>query len=272
MDERPLDDRELAGYLRIMHEQRLSPAIAAHFLEAVELRCRLAEIPPPHGPETYTVLEAIRRDGRPGMTAHPTGLRWHQADAAAAAASGTYVTDVRDAANIAVGSDALLRTAEVAALDIEDLAFQGDGTGRLTIRRHNGGGEGATSFLGEPTVVRIRTWLEKAEIRTGALFRAMRAYRPSDRRMSVRGVQLAVTRHASAARFFQPVTSEVLRIGSTLSLAAAGASLDQIVEAGRWTSSAPGDPVRGPVATLRFGARADGIAQLECELIGVRAG
>ena len=48
--DRPLDDRELAAYLSIMHEQRLSPTIVSRLLEAVELRCGLAGVPPPCGP------------------------------------------------------------------------------------------------------------------------------------------------------------------------------------------------------------------------------
>ena len=241
--DRPLDDRELAAYLSIMHEQRLSPASATHLVEAVELRCRLADILPPLGPATERLLEAVRRDGRPGVTTHPTGLRWHQADAAAAAA-GSDVTDVRDAAIIATASDALLRTTEISALDVADLEVAPDGTGRLSVRNHDRAGEGTIAFLGEPTVRRLRTWLDKGEIEGGPLFRRMHVRRAGDRRLSARGVLLVIARRARAGEFFSYVTADSLRMGAALSLAAAGAPLDEILEAGRWTTLCAGSSSR----------------------------
>ncbi len=41
---------------------------------------------------------------------------------------------MRDAAILAVASDALLRVGEVAALQVDDIAFEADGSGIVTIR------------------------------------------------------------------------------------------------------------------------------------------
>ena len=128
-----------------------------------------------------------------------------------------------------------------------------DGTGRITIRSNDGAGQPALAFLGVPTVRRIRKWLDESEIEDGPLFREMRAYRASSERLSARGVHLAIRRYARVGRFLSNINSDSLRIGSALSLAKAGASLDEILEAGRWTTPATEDPARGPVAQLRYG-------------------
>ena len=69
--------------------------------------------------------------------------------------------------------------------------------------------------------------------------------------MTHREVKLAIRRHAPEGGFFASITGDSLRIGSALSLAAAGASLDEILEAGRWTTPSGQDPAHGAVATLR---------------------
>ena len=56
-------------------------------------------------------------------------------------------------------SDGLLRVSEAAALE-------GEGPNTLTIRRSKTDqeGEGAVQYIGEPTVARVRAWLEAAGI------------------------------------------------------------------------------------------------------------
>ena len=84
------------------------------------------------------------------------GIRWEQADATAAVAgSRDSVRGLRDAALLAVMSDGLLRISEAAALEVE-------GTNILTIRRlkTNQEVEGAVQYIGEPTVARVRAWIE----------------------------------------------------------------------------------------------------------------
>ena len=108
-----------------------------------------------------------------------TGVGWAQSDAAAALAarrssgSGLGLAGLRDAALIAVASDALLRVSELAELEVKDIDF---GTGTVTVRKSKTDqeAEGAVLYLGKPTLKRVRKWLETSGLEAGRLFRRVR--------------------------------------------------------------------------------------------------
>ena len=107
-----------------------------------------------------------------------------QADAAAAVVERRdgSVRGLRDAALLAVMSDGLLRVSEAAALEVADLEAEDANT--LTIRRSKTDqeAEGAVQYIGEPTVARVRAWLDAAGIAAGPLFQGLdRAGRPRGR-------------------------------------------------------------------------------------------
>ena len=89
---------------------------------------------------------------------------------------GGSLAGLRDAAIVALMSDAMLRVSEVGALDCADLATETDGSGRLTIRysKTDQKGEGAVQFIGSPTVRRVQVWLDAAGHRAGPMFRRVR--------------------------------------------------------------------------------------------------
>ncbi len=98
------------------------------------------------------------------------GVCWAQSDAAAtlAAAAGT-LAGLRDAALLRVGSDAMLRVSELAALCLEDITPQADGSGTLRLHRSKTDqeAEGATLYLGPPTMQAFDDWCEAAGITAG---------------------------------------------------------------------------------------------------------
>ena len=111
-----------------------------------------------------------------------------QADAAAAVVERRdgSVRGLRDAALLAVMSDGLLRVSEAAALEVADLEAEDANT--LTIRRSKTDqeAEGAVQYIGEPTVARVRAWLDAAGIAAGPLFQGLdRAGRPRGRLSTV---------------------------------------------------------------------------------------
>ena len=248
--DRPLNDIELAAYLATLHEQRIAPAIAQRLVEAVRVRARLAEIPPPDGSRTGSVLDAIDHDGTATRQKISNGIRWEEADAAAARSERVLLTGARDAAILSTGSDAFLRTQEIANLDVDALAIEPDGTGRLTIRTSTEEGQDAVAFLGIATVRRLRNWLEKAEIRSGPMFRNMRGYFAGDSQISERGVSMAIWRCARKGSVLGTLSEHSLWVGSAESLAAAGASLEEIQSGGRYASAE--FAARGAVAKLRY--------------------
>jgi hypothetical protein len=63
-----------------------------------------------------------------------------------------------------VAYDTMARRAELVALDVDDIAFLPDGTGRVLIRRSktDQAGEGNTAHLARGTVRLLLAWLEAA--------------------------------------------------------------------------------------------------------------
>ena len=156
---RALEDGALAAYLATLHDAGRAPAVAGQAVAAAKLRAKLAGQPSPAGPATDRVLAGFRREARDRGRGQVAGIRWEQADAigAVAANGGGSLAGLRDAAIVALMSDAMLRVSEVAALDCADLATETDGSGRLTIRysKTDQKGEGAVQFIGSPTVRRM---------------------------------------------------------------------------------------------------------------------
>lgn len=253
-------DQVCAAYLSQLFEAGKSPAVAAQVVAAVQFRARLVGGPGPVGPATARVLAGFRRQGADRGRGQVTGLRWEQADAAAAVAAngGKRLAGLRDAALIAVMSDALLRVAEVEALDVAEVDLDAQ---TVTIRRSKTDQEGAgvVLYLGAPTRDRVQAWLDAAGITDGALFRAVTKGGTVRGRLGGRDIRRRVVARATAVGIGGRVSGHSLRVGAAQSLAAAGASVVEMQTAGRWRSpQMPGLYARhqlakqGAVARLRY--------------------
>ena len=164
-----------------------------------------------------------------------------------------------------VMSDGLLRLSEVVALQVADIDTMPDGSGRITIARSKTDqeGKGVTLYLGASTMARVLAWQEAAGVQAGALFRAMRRgghVQPGG--MSTVAARSIIQRRAAAAGVTGRISGHSLRVGGAESLAAAGAGLVQMQQAGRWSSPqmpahyARGELAsRGAIARLRHGQK-----------------
>lgn len=108
---RTLEDGALADYLAQLFD-------AGQVVAAVRLRAKLAGTTSPAGPATARVLAGFRREGRGRGRGQVAGVRWDQADLAAALADRGSLAGLRDAAIVAVALDAMLRVSEIAALAV----------------------------------------------------------------------------------------------------------------------------------------------------------
>ena len=260
-----LDDTALAGYLATLFAEGRAPAVAGQVAAAVRLRAKLLGETSPVGPATDRVLAGFRREGRHRGRGQVGGVTWAQADAASALATGDTRTlaGLRDAAIVALASDAMLRVSEIAAIDVADLTHLEDGAGLLKIRasKTDQEGRGAVAFLGAPTMRRVRAWSDAAGHTTGALFRRVRrANVVGDANISARAVRTIIAKRAAAAGVEGRISGHSLRVGAAQSLAAAGASVVEMQIAGRWESVtmparyASGQlAARGAVAKFRYG-------------------
>ena len=272
LDGASVTDAVIANYLVALHESGKAPATCGQIVAAIRFCAKLHEgIKAPIGPETERVLAGIRREGRARGRGAVKGVNFAEAEhAAATAEKGGTLKDLRDAAVLSVMSDGLLRISEARALTLDDVDFEDDETGRLTIRQSKTDqeGEGAVMFLGPPTVKRLRKWLEAAGIDNGFLFR--RVYPGNarvgdgDSEMNVDSLREIIKQRCEAIGIDEGVSGHSLRIGGAQSLAAAGASLVEIQTAGRWISaSMPGHYARGQlaaygaVARIKYGLEGD---------------
>ena len=110
-------------------------------------------------------------------------------------------------------------------------------------------------------IQRVQAWLTAAGIQEGALFRALTKGGKVRAGLSARSLRTIIATRSKAAGVPGRVSGHSLRVGSAQSLAAAGASVVKMQQAGRWKSpSMPGQYARkqmaqrGAVARLRYKA------------------
>ena len=124
------------------------------------------------------------------------GVRWEAADRAAQLAAGAGdLCGLRDAAPVAVASDALLRVPEVAALDVADVNAD-DQTVLIRRSKTDAAGQGSVQFLGKPTVARVGARLQAAGLAEGPCSGPSTA---GERRLSERSVRSIIVQRARAA-------------------------------------------------------------------------
>jgi len=274
LDGRPATDALLAHYLGVLFDRGRAPSSAVHLVAAVGYAakaCAQAGLrsTDPVGPATKERLERFHREGAERGTGQVRGISWKEAEKMCRCAEAhDDPAGGRDAAIVAVASDALLRVAEVSGLNADDVTFLPDGTARIRIRRSKTDqrGQGAVQYLRAATAGRLRRWIDAGDIGSGALFRAVDRWgRVSERSLGPDSVRAAIKRRAKEAGIEGRVSGHSLRIGSAQELAERGASLAELQKEGRWKDpSMPAryirnqEASRGAVARLHGGRRDGG--------------
>ena len=263
VDGRTVTDELVARYLGVLFDRGLAPASAATAVAAIKNRAKREGKASPVGPCTEVALAAFRREGSGRGPGQVIGISWEDADRMAdIAKSGGRLRDLRDALLIHVMSDGMLRVSEAEALDAADFAFTKEGA-LVTIRRSKTDqeGKGAMVAAGPETARLAREWMKGAGIDEGPLFRPVnKANRVVAKRLSRRSMTDIVKERAAAAGIEGRVSSHSLRVGSAQSLRERGATMAQLMDAGRWTRAdtvahytRAKDAEFGTVAQLRFG-------------------
>ena len=279
---RPLCDELLAEYLAFLHKKGLAPASVSLALAAVRCVCRLADAESPVGPMTTSVMGGVRREGRGRGRGQVAPIRFRDADLLAMmiereTSPSSPEAAARDAALVSTMSDAMLRVSELVAVRWQDLYWEPDGSGRLTVpvSKSDQEGQGAILYLGSLTVTRLRVWRKLQRRNAGDfVFTGIRrggSIQPTPlTRQSVRRLVVAHSKRYLPGLFPDGDTggedvgtgasSHSFRIGSAQSLARRGATLPQLQIAGRWKSpSMPAVYCRneaagsGAMARLRYG-------------------
>ncbi len=258
---RPETDAGVAAYLGDLYGQGRSAAMAAMAIAALRFRARLMGRVSPVGPAAERVLAGFRRLTRERGCGNVAGMRWEEADRACELAERAGdISGLRDAAIVAVASDALLRVSELEDLDVGDVDLA-EQTVLIRRSKTDQEGEGVVQYLGEPTIARVRAWIEAGALTEGPLFRSiLKSGRLREGRLTRRSIRRIIIRRARDAGVKGRISGHSLRVGGAQSLAGAGASLVEMQLAGRWRSPCmPGRYARGQlakrgaVARLRYG-------------------
>ena len=228
---RPETDAGVAAYLGELYVQGKSAACAAMVVAALRFRAKTHGGPSLVGAEAERALAEFRRLASERGYGKVAGISWEQADRAAAMAEHSGgPAGLRDAAIIAVASDALLRVSEIEALDVSDVNLEEQ---TLLIRRSETDQEGAVQYLGKPTTGRVRAWLLASGLTQGPLFRAiLKGNRLRTGRLGERSIRRIIIDRARNAGVKGRVSGHSLRVGGAQSLASAGASLAEMQAAG----------------------------------------
>jgi integrase len=163
---------------------------------------------------------------------------------------GDNFPTLRERAMLCVAYDAMARRSELVAIDVEDLKFLDDDTGRVLIRRSktDQAGEGHVAYLSRQTVRHLKAWLKAAHIKEGAVFRRIigRGTVTFDRkgrgriggRLSAEAVALAFKAVARYLKLppedIQSVSGHSVRVGATQDLLALNVDLASVMREGRW--------------------------------------
>lgn len=148
-------------------------------------------------------MEAIRRE-KGTLQRGKTPLLTEDIEAFAAQFDESDIAELRDKALLLLGFAGAFRRSELVALDVEDLAFTGEGL-VILVRHAKGDQEGEGSYVAVPylenpsacAVRALRRWLDEARIASGPVFRPLtRNKAVRQQRLSDKSVALIVKRHA----------------------------------------------------------------------------
>ena len=154
--------------------------------------------------------------------------------------------------------DAALRIGEAAAVDVEHIDF---GTHTLLIPKSKVDqlGRGAVQFLTDRAWELLGVWMERGKITEGPLFRPIhKTYnRVLKKRIKDCTIRHNIKKRCKAAGIEGSFSGHSFRIGATESLTAAGATLVELQQVGRWTS-----PLMPAKYARRMAAQQSAVARL----------
>ena len=257
----PAKPETLAAFVDAKAEER-APATVRRYVTSLGIAHRALGLEKTvKSPPVQLALKRMhRKKGRRQDQA--TGLTW-PLRLRLMEAAGDRLLDDRNRALLAVAYDAMLRRAELVSLQVPDLLEEVRGDGSLLVRRSKTDceGMGEIVWVGRDTVRLVGTWLDRAGISDGMLFRSVGKGGRIGQRLhpcQVPRIFKAMAREAGLPEAVAGgLSGHSARIGATQDMVAAGIELPLILHAGRWKSTA---------MVSRYGermlARRSGAAQL----------
>ena len=238
----PASAETVAGFVGACRANKKKPATTQRYLSTLTLAHRVAGLANTVSHEAVQLeLKGYRR---------AVSVRQQQAHPLVWAEIRAYLDlelrslrGLRDAALLCVAYDTMARRSELVALNIEDLDFLGDGTGRALIQRSktDPSGEGNQAYLSRETVRQVLRWREEAGCREGPLFRRLVGRYQIGNRLGADSVSELYKAVAAVvglpAEQIRTISGHSIRVGATQDLLALNIDLASVMQAGRWASA-----------------------------------
>jgi integrase len=238
----PAKSEVVASFVDACRLEGKKPATIRRYLSTIALAHRVANLANPCSDEfvqleikgLYNVMSARQRQAKAlGMEHIKKFIE----------TAGEGIRADREKALLTVAYDTMARRAELVALDIDDITFLPDGTGRVLIRRSktDQAGEGNTAYLARGTVRMLRAWLDAACVREGAVFKRLVGKGGIGGRLGVDSVAEIFKRVAGFVgmdrKEVEGISGHSVRVGATQDLLALNIDLASVMQAGRWKSN-----------------------------------
>ena len=243
-NKRELSDSAIADYLTHLHSLDKSVSRINLVIASVNWSHKITNRPSPVGTLTSATMKGIRRAQANKPVKQAEAITW--ADTRTLyhrATESNSLQDLRASAIISLASNCLLRRSEIANIQVSDLTRESDSSGRLTIRKSKTDqfGEGTTLYIVKsakiaPTMQILETWINRAGITEGALFRSItKSGKVSDKPLSARSIG-AIIKSSGQSLGIKGASGHSLRVGSAQEIVERGGSLGELMQVGRWTS------------------------------------
>jgi integrase len=199
---------------------------------------RIANAPDPTRDEDVRATRRTVTRGR-NTPEQKAPLRWTDVNNALTKLSNE-LRDLRAKALITVAYSTLARRAELTALRVQDVTFNTESDGTVTLKTK--GGDHKERYLAPEARNALENWLTQAQIKEGPIFRRLESSgRVGSRALTSAEVARTFKRIATLigldpTRPTARISAHSTRIGAAQDLTAAGAALPEIMIAGGWKS------------------------------------
>ena len=238
----PATPETVAAFIDAKAELR-APATVRRYVTSIAIAHRALGLEKTlTGPPVRLALQRMhRKKGR--RQGQAAGLTWPLRQRLLEA-TGDRLIDDRNRALLATAYDTMLRRGELTSLQTVDLFEEVQGDGSLLVRRSktDDEGRGEIVWVGPDTMRLLRTWLDRAGIADGMLFRSIGKGGRIGKRLHPGQVPRLFKAMAREAGLPEAVAAGLsghsARVGAAQDMVAAGIELPAILRAGRWKSTA----------------------------------
>jgi integrase len=248
----PASPETAAAFVEACRIEGKKPATIQRHLSTVALAHRVAKLDNPCTEEPVKLAVKGLTNAVSVRQRQAWALGWAQIEQFLKSA-GESLPATRERALLCVAYDTMARRSELIALNLEDIDFLPDGTGRVLIRRSktDQAGEGNLSYLSRTSVRHLKTWLAAVQITEGAVFRRIIGRGTAKdlplgrgriaERLSPEAIAQAFKRVAKwigmPANEVAQVSGHSIRVGATQDLLALNIDLASVMQAGRWKTN-----------------------------------